>query len=65
MAKTWKAPGTCADCGNDAYIRLGATDRGEEMVCAHCYADRIRKGGATTREPSKATPPRTTGARPQ
>ena len=30
------APGRCADCGNDAYIRLES----DEMLCAHCYAER-------------------------
>ena len=34
------APGTCADCGNEAYIQL--TGEGETMICAHCFADRGR-----------------------
>lgn len=32
------APGTCVDCGNEAYIRL-AGER-ETMICAHCFAVR-------------------------
>lgn len=32
------APGTCVDCGNEAYIKLAS--EGEEMICAHCYAAR-------------------------
>lgn len=31
------APGTCVDCGADAYIRL-ATD--DAFICAHCFAGR-------------------------
>jgi ribosomal protein L37AE/L43A len=38
------APGSCADCGNDAYIRLAATNGAPEMVCAHCFAERVRSG---------------------
>jgi hypothetical protein len=38
------APGNCADCGNDAYIRLAAGNGSPEMVCAHCFADRVRSG---------------------
>ena len=34
------APGTCVDCGNEAYIQLAG--EGETMVCAHCFADRGR-----------------------
>lgn len=32
------APGTCVDCGNEAYIRLAGEQ--ETMVCAHCFAVR-------------------------
>jgi hypothetical protein len=32
------APGRCADCGSDAYIQLAI---GDEMLCAHCYQDRL------------------------
>ncbi|MGH2378497.1 MAG: hypothetical protein ACRDGT_08460 [Candidatus Limnocylindria bacterium] len=38
------APGSCADCGNDAYIRLAGTNGETVMVCAHCFADRARAG---------------------
>lgn len=38
------APGACADCGNDAYIRLAGTNGETVMVCAHCFADRARAG---------------------
>jgi len=34
-----KDPEKCADCGQDAYIRLAGT---EDYVCAHCFADRGR-----------------------
>lgn len=32
------APGTCVDCGNEAYIQLAGED--ETMICAHCFAAR-------------------------
>ena len=32
------APGTCIDCGNEAYIRLAGET--ETMICAHCFAVR-------------------------
>lgn len=35
-----KAPGTCVDCGNEAYIRLAGET--ETMICAHCFAGRGR-----------------------
>lgn len=38
------APGACADCGNDAYIRLAGANGQPLMVCAHCFADRVRTG---------------------
>ncbi len=41
---TKKAPGTCADCGNDAYIRLSGENGSAEMLCAHCFSDRARLG---------------------
>ena len=28
-------PGTCASCGDDAYIRL----KDETLVCAQCFSD--------------------------
>ncbi len=62
MGKLWRAPGTCTDCGNDAYIHMGAQNGGDEMLCAHCYAARL---GRVQREaparvpstPSRPTPP--------
>ena len=39
------APGTCVDCGNEAYIQLAG--EGETMICAHCFADRGRAKDAT------------------
>lgn len=39
------APGSCVDCGNEAYIQLAG--EGETMICAHCYADRGRAKDAT------------------
>lgn len=42
-----KAPGTCSDCGNDAYIRLAGANGSAEMVCAHCFVDRARAGKLT------------------
>jgi hypothetical protein len=48
VEKTWNAPATCVDCGNDAYIRMAQgppkDDGTAEMLCAHCYAGRLRKG---------------------
>lgn len=38
------APGACADCGNDAYIRLSGENGSAEMLCAHCFVDRARLG---------------------
>lgn len=29
------APGTCASCGDDAYIRL----KDDTLVCAQCFSD--------------------------
>ncbi|HEX9435755.1 MAG TPA: hypothetical protein VGA16_01195 [Candidatus Limnocylindria bacterium] len=37
-----RAPGTCVDCGSDAFIRLSSQDGREDMICGHCYAERIR-----------------------
>lgn len=51
------APGTCTDCGGDAYIRLAAGNGSPEMVCAHCFADRVREG-SVKREPSAQIPER-------
>lgn len=37
-----RAPGTCVDCGNDAFIRLSSSDGREDMICGRCYAKRGR-----------------------
>lgn len=50
-ARTYmSAPGTCVDCGNEAYIRLAGET--ETMICAHCFAARKRPAKA----PAAATP---------
>lgn len=36
--RSMNAPGTCVDCGNEAYIRLAGDQ--ETMICAHCFAVR-------------------------
>ena len=49
------APGTCVDCGNEAYIQLAGEN--QAMICAHCFATRGRpkRGDATpTRETAPA-----------
>ncbi|OGN84646.1 MAG: hypothetical protein A3G84_05290 [Chloroflexi bacterium RIFCSPLOWO2_12_FULL_71_12] len=46
------APGSCADCGNDAYIRLAGENGDSRMVCAHCFADRVRSGAVKSDEKS-------------
>jgi hypothetical protein len=56
MAKQ-SAPGACADCGNDAYIRLAGTNGESVMVCAHCFADRAR-AGTLPKDASRKTPER-------
>ena len=52
------APGRCADCGSDAYIQLAV---GDQMLCAHCYQDRLgltkkaaRKGSERETRPPQA-----------
>lgn len=45
MGLRGKAPGTCTDCGNDAYIRMAGHNGDNVMVCAHCFATRVRSGG--------------------
>jgi hypothetical protein len=45
MGSRGKAPGTCVDCGNDAYIRLAGHNGDQVMVCAHCFASRVRSSG--------------------
>lgn len=57
MGQKSTAPGTCADCGDDAYIRLASGNGSPEMVCAHCFADRVRAGkvkrATTARAPQR------------
>ena len=51
------APGSCVDCGNEAYIRLAGGD-GETMICAHCFAVRHpaeRKAAKTPARVGRAT----------
>ena len=53
------APGTCVDCGNEAYIRLAGDQ--ETMICAHCFAVRhpAEKAPApTARSASRVAPKR-------
>ncbi len=53
------APGSCADCGGDAYIRLAGTR--DTMICAHCFADRAGRGPVpprVERPPAPAATPR-------
>ena len=45
------APGTCVDCGNEAYIRLAGET--ETMICAHCFAARKRPDPKDERRPSR------------
>lgn len=45
MGARGNAPGTCVDCGSDAYIRMSGRNGDQVMVCAHCFADRVRSGG--------------------
>lgn len=45
------APGTCVDCGNEAYIKLAG--EGEEMICAHCF-DARRLASARVSPPQPA-----------
>ena len=55
------APGTCVDCGNEAYIRLAGEQ--ESMICAHCFAvrhpaERPSAAKAPRREPAAVKEPR-------
>lgn len=52
MKERSKAPGTCVQCGSDAYIRLAGQKGGEEMVCAHCFVDRVRPSASSKDRPS-------------
>ncbi len=52
----------CADCGDDAYIRLSSDDGAPTMLCAHCFVERARVGKLV---PVKhATTPTTSTQRP-
>lgn len=58
------APGTCVDCGNEAYIQLAG--EGETMICAHCFADRgrvVKAAGSATA--AAATAERGRGPEPE
>lgn len=55
------APGTCADCGNDAYIQLAG---GEVLVCAHCFAERVKSRPPPTRASRERTGSRERSTRP-
>jgi hypothetical protein len=50
------APGKCVDCGNDAFIRLASNDGGADMICGHCYAERLNKRGIATKAARPAAP---------
>lgn len=52
------APGSCVDCGNEAYIQLAG--EGETMICAHCFAVRH-----PSERPKAAAQERTVVSRPQ
>lgn len=54
------APGKCVDCGNDAFIRLTSADGREDMICGHCYAERLRKSRPAVTRPKAAEPQRLT-----
>ena len=72
VQKTWEAPpswgdrssapGSCADCAGDAYIRMSEGDEPEEMLCAHCYGERAR---ADKDEPAAGPAHRLPRIRPQ
>ena len=49
-ASPMDGPGACVDCGTDAYIKLAGTD--DEMICAHCYAARVRRDASAPRPPA-------------
>ena len=61
--KAWNAPEACADCGNDAYIRMSGSGGAAELLCARCYAERVRSGKAVRAAEQAARP--APGARPQ
>ena len=42
MEQRGTAPGACVDCGNDAFIQLASDDGRDEMICGHCYTERLR-----------------------
>lgn len=60
--KSSHTPGTCADCGNDAYIRLSGDNGSAEMLCAHCFVDRVRAGKL---QATRAPTPRRRDIQPQ
>jgi hypothetical protein len=56
MKERQDAPGTCIDCGNDAYIRLASLDGREEMICGSCYSQRIRTKPPTVKKVRRVDP---------
>lgn len=44
------APGTCADCGGEAYIQLAGEG---EMLCAHCFDARRRTAARRAARPAE------------
>jgi hypothetical protein len=63
MQEPSASPATCADCGADAYIRMPVRDGSAEVLCAHCYDERLRAG--TIPRESEAPRHVASGARPQ
>lgn len=41
--ESMNAPGSCVDCGEEAYIQLAGE---ESMICAHCFAARAHAAHA-------------------
>jgi hypothetical protein len=50
------APGECVDCGNDAFIKLASDDGREEMICGHCYSERIRTRPLSSKKVRRVDP---------
>lgn len=51
-----RTPGTCVDCGSDAFIQLAPQDGRDEMICGHCYGERLRKQPLTPKKVRRADP---------
>jgi len=52
MRNALNEPARCADCGSDAYIRMDVGRAPPEVLCAHCYADRLRVGKKVSSSPA-------------